>query len=99
MVTYTPHSIDTSNIHLNEDLNNLVDFLAKNTHENWANERIKEGWKYGQKRNDIKKEHPCLVSYEALPESEKEHDRIVVKELLKTIVLLGFRIEKEKIKD
>lgn len=99
MVTYTPHKIDTSNIHLNEDLINLVDFLAKNTHENWANERIKDGWTYGQKRNDIKKEHPCLVSYEALPESEKEHDRVVVKELLKTIVLLGFRIEKEKSKD
>jgi len=25
----------------------MVDFLAKNTYENWANERIKEGWRYG----------------------------------------------------
>jgi hypothetical protein len=98
-VTYIPHMVDTSDICLNDDLNNLVDFLAKNTHENWANERIKEGWRYGQKRNDRKKEHPCLVSYEDLPESEKEHDRIVVKELLKTILLLGFRIEKEKISE
>jgi hypothetical protein len=99
LVTYVPHTIDTSNIHLNEKLINLVDFLAKNTHENWSNERIKKGWRYGQKRNDIKKEHPCLVPYEELPESEKEHDRIVVKELLKTVVLLGFRIEKEKSMD
>jgi hypothetical protein len=81
---------------LNEDLNDLVEFLAKNTHENWANVRIKEGWKFGHKRDDGRKEHPCLVPYEELQESEKEHDRIVVKELLKTIILLGFRIEKEK---
>jgi len=93
-VTYTPHTVDTSDICLNEDLNDLVDFLAKNTHENWANVRIKEGWKFGDKRDDARKEHPCLVPYEELHESEKEHDRIVVKELLKTIILLGFRIEK-----
>jgi len=52
------------------------------------------GWKFGDKRDDRRKEHPCLVPYEELPESEKEHDRIVVKELLKTLILLGFRIEK-----
>ena len=95
-MTYTPHTVDTLDICLNEDLNDLVEFLAKNTHENWANVRIKEGWKFGHKRDDGRKEHPCLVPYEELQESEKEHDRIVVKELLKTIILLGFRIEKEK---
>jgi ryanodine receptor 2 len=93
-VTYLPHTVDTSTILLDKDLNNLVDFLAKNTHDNWAHERIKMGWKFGDKRDDRRKEHPCLVPYEELPESEKEHDRIVVKELLKTLILLGFRIEK-----
>jgi hypothetical protein len=91
--------IDTSDICLDDDLNVLVDFLAKNTHDNWANERIKMGWKFGDKRDDRRKEHPCLVPYEELPESEKEHDRIAVKELLKTLILLGFRIEKMKNKD
>jgi hypothetical protein len=98
-VTYIPRAVDTSDIRLNEDLNYLVDFLAKNTHENWANERMKEGWIFGHKRDDGRKEHPCLVPYEELPESEKEHDRIVVKELLKTIIMLGFRIEKRRIMD
>ena len=93
-MTYIPHTVDTSTIHLKEDLNNLVDFLAKNTHDNWAKERMKMGWKFGPKRDDRRKEHPCLVPYKELPEPEKEHDRIVVKELLKTLILLGFRIEK-----
>jgi len=95
-LSYTPEPVDTSDVLLTGDLNVIVELLAKNTHENWAIERKKEGWKYGHKRDDRKKEHPCLVPYENLPESEKEHDRIVVKELLKTIILLGFRIEKEK---
>lgn len=95
-MSYTPEPVDTSGVLLTGDLNVIVELLAKNTHENWAIERKKEGWKYGHKRDDRKKEHPCLVPYENLPESEKEHDRIVVKELLKTIILLGFRIEKEK---
>ena len=96
ILTYSPRSVDTSDICLNEELNNLINFLAKNTHENWAKERIKEGWKYGLIRDDRKKEHPCLIPYEELPDSEKEHDIIAVRELLKTIILLGFRIEREK---
>lgn len=91
---YLPKPVDTSEILLNDDLNGLVEFLAKNTHENWAFERLNQGWQYGLNRNDVKKEHPCLVPYEKLEEGEKEHDRIVVKELIKTILLLGFHIEK-----
>ena len=30
-----------------------------------------EGWTYGEKRDDIHKKHPCLVSYDELPEEEK----------------------------
>lgn len=95
-MTYKPKPVDTSTIYLNTDLENLVDYLAKNTHENWAAERIKEGWRYGLERNDPRKEHPCLVPYERLPESEKDHDRNIAKELIKTILLLGYRIKKEE---
>jgi ryanodine receptor 2 len=95
-MTYTPHTVDTSPITLNVDLNNLVDFLAKNTHETWANERIKRGWKFGDKRDDRRKEHPCLVPYEELPEPEKEYDRMVVREMLKTLLTLGFEIKRSE---
>jgi hypothetical protein len=33
------------------------------------------------------------VSYEELPESEKQYDRITVLGVLKTILALGYRIE------
>ena len=94
-MTYIPKPVDTTKIILNEDLEGLVDYLAKNTHENWATVRIQKGWRYGPKRNDAKKEHPCLVPYERLPESEKDHDSYIAKELIKTILLLGYQIKKE----
>jgi hypothetical protein len=98
-VKYIPKPVDTSKIYLDDDLGDLVDYLAKNTHENWAAVRISQGWQYGVERSDAHKEHPCLVPYESLPESEKEHDRTVVRELLKTLHSLGFEIRKSKNRD
>lgn len=95
-MTYIPEPIDTSKISLDRQLEELVEFLAKNTHENWSRERIHQGWQWGPHRNDGKKEHPCLVPYEKLPESEKMHDRVAARELLKTTLLLGFSITKKK---
>jgi hypothetical protein len=93
-VPYLPEPIDTSGIRLSSDLNGVVELLAKNTHENWARERMSQGWKYGTERNETKKEHPCLVPYAALPEAEKEYDRMIVREVLKTLLSCGFAVHK-----
>lgn len=34
----------------------------------WSLNRMDEGWTYGPVRNDEKKETPCIVPYEELPE-------------------------------
>jgi ryanodine receptor 2 len=93
---YEPIPIDTSDVFLSVDLKNIVELLAKNTHENWASIRISQGWRYGPERNDLHKEHPCLVPFENLPESEKEHDRKIVQEMLKTLLILGFKIHRSE---
>jgi len=93
-ILYNPQLLDTSNIKLSSDLLELTELLAKNTHDIWAVQRIAEGWKYGTTRNDKRKEHPCLVPYEDLPESEKEYDRNTAIETLKVIKKLGFNIER-----
>lgn len=66
--------------------------MARNVHEVWAEARVREGWSYGPERNDQFKTHPCLVPYEALPESEKEYDRNTAISTLKLIMKLGFKI-------
>lgn len=92
---YLPEPIDTSGIFLTSDLTGIVELLAKNTHENWAAGRISLGWQYGPERNDTKKEHPCLVPYNILPEAEKEYDRMIVREVLKTLLALEFEVQKK----
>ena len=94
MKTYTPKPIDTSDIELSEKLLLLTEKLAENTHDVWAVGRINQGWKYGKERNDEKKETPCLLPYDELPESEKEYDRATAIETLKLIIKLGYKIEK-----
>ena len=95
MNTYTPNPIDTSAIELSSDLLELTEKLAENTHDVWAVGRINQGWKYGKQRNDEKKETPCLVPYGELPESEKDYDLNTTIETLKTILKLGYTIQKK----
>lgn len=85
--TYTPHPLDTSNIVLPEEISALVELLAANNHEIWGAERCSQGWTYGEKRDDDKKETPCLVPYEELPESEKDYDRNTAVGVLKHILV------------
>ena len=93
---YKPQVIDTEDIELGDELDRLIEEMAKNVHENWAELRLAQGWKYGTERNDEAKLHPCLVSYEDLPESEKEYDRNTAIKTLKFIKKLGFEIVKRK---
>jgi hypothetical protein len=93
-LSYKPAPIDTSDVELGQDILDLTELLARNAHEVWAQARFTEGWRFGLQRDDEKKEHPCLVPYEELPESEREYDRKVAMETLKAIISLRYRIEK-----
>lgn len=91
--TYKPKPIDTTSVTLDAQLTDLTERLAEHTHDLWALERMAQGWKLGAKRNDSTKEHPCLVSYADLPDSEKVFDRKTVLGTLQAIIALGYRIE------
>lgn len=91
---YKPSPINTTDIELSDDLKQLAELLAKNVHDVWAKSRISQGWKYGKKRDDNLKTHPCLVPYDELPEVEKDYDRNTSLETLKLIIKLGFKITK-----
>ena len=72
--------------------------------ESWRDEYLKwicgfanaQGWTYGEKRDDVLKQHPCLVPYEELHEEEKVYDRNSSVETLKLIMKLGFKISKDE---
>lgn len=89
---YTPQPIEIEDVRLPAELDELTERLAKNVHEVWAKNRIDDGWTYGAERNDEMKQHPCLLPYEELPESEREYDRNTAVGTLKLILKLGFKI-------
>jgi len=89
---YEPKPIDTTAVRLPESIRDLTERLAESNHDNWALGRRREGWTYGPQRNDELKQHPGLVSYGELSESEKEYDRVTAMETLKAIYALGYRI-------
>ena len=93
-VKYTSQPIETKNVQLPKELEEQVEQMSRNVHEVWAETRIKQGWKYGEQRNDELKTHPCLVPYEDLLEEEKEYDRNTSIGTLKLIMKLGFKISK-----
>ena len=92
---YTPKPVDTEGVRLSEEIEELCEALAKNTHEVWAAARIADGWTFGPRRDDALRQHPCLVPYEELSEEERAYDRATSQETLRFILKMGYRITKE----
>ena len=91
---YDPKTEDLSSVKLSEELENLIEAISEKIHDAWAEKRINAGWKYGSVYDNEKKIHPCLVEYSSLTEEEKEIDRVTVTETIKTLIKLGYRIER-----
>lgn len=92
---YEPQPIDLGNIELTDDLLELREAIAENAHDVWAIKRKQEGWTYGEVRDDAHKKHPDLIPYSALPDSEKEYDRLMAMDTIRLVKKLGFNISKD----
>ena len=44
------------------------------SHNNWLREKRLEGWVYGEEKSVDRKEHPCMVPFEQLPEDQQRKD-------------------------
>lgn len=89
---WLPHVSEPSREELPEVLRPLVEDIAERIHDVWAARRIKEGWSYGEGRSDELRQTPNLVPFGCLPESEREYDRAVAIEALRSIRDMGFEI-------
>jgi hypothetical protein len=48
----------------------------ENSHECWMAQKVQEGWVFGPEKNPEKKEHPCMVPYNELPQEQRSKDYI-----------------------
>ena len=92
---YKPAPVDLSDVKLPENLTELTEVIAENTHEVWSQSRMSEGWSWGPVRDDKNLRHPNLLPYSALSEVDKDYDRNTAMNAIKLIVKLGFKIEKQ----
>jgi hypothetical protein len=89
---YQPRPIATDEILLTPQLDSLLERLAEHVHDVWAEQRMKEGWTFGPARSDEARQHPDLVPFADLKETEKNYDRRTARETLCAVVALGYRI-------
>ncbi|XP_030563349.1 ryanodine receptor isoform X21 [Drosophila novamexicana] len=90
---YVPNPIDTNNVHLDNDLNSLVQKFSEHYHDAWASRRLEGGWTYGEVRSDNDRKHPRLKPYNMLSEYERERYRDPVRECLKGLLAIGWTVE------
>jgi hypothetical protein len=93
---YRPQPIDASMVVLPPEVEELTEKLSCNAHEIWARQRLTDGWRWGEARDDVHKLHPCLIPYDELPEAERIYDRATAMETVKAILALGFCISRRE---
>ncbi len=52
------------------------DAPASANHRSWLAEKQATGWKYGPVKDADKKEHPCFIPYDELPDAQKAKDHL-----------------------
>lgn len=93
---YDPQPLDLSDIELEDELIELREAIANNSHEVWAQARKLEGWTYGPKRDDKKKIDPDMRPYQLLPESVKKDYRRMAINTIKLVKKFGWDLVKRK---
>lgn len=51
---------------------------AEQSHDRWMERKLREGWRYGERKSLAEKTHPCLLPYGALSRAEQRKDKLFV---------------------
>ena len=68
--------------------------IARLEHELWRQVKKADGWTYGEQRDENKRTHPDLVSWDDLPEGEQEKNLAVVRQIPALLARIGFQIDR-----
>lgn len=50
------------------------DATPEQSHKSWLEHKVKEGWVYGEEKDEEAKTHPCVLPFEKLPPEQKSKD-------------------------
>lgn len=54
----------------------LAGATPEELHQSWVQFKLNGGWKYGPVKDAEARTHPCLVSYDKLPEAQRRKDAL-----------------------
>jgi hypothetical protein len=69
-----------------------LELLAEEEHILWMQQKIQNGWRFAETRDNARKLHNCLASYAKISTNDKERDRNSVRKFPEMIRLAGFKI-------
>lgn len=56
----------------------LRGLTPREMHEEWVRSKERQGWAYGEWKDEELKTHPCMVPYDRLPEEQRAKDALFV---------------------
>jgi hypothetical protein len=71
-----------------------LDYLAEMEHERWMRDKLRHGWKWGEKTDKDEKIHESLEAWEDLSEEERDKDREMIRGIPKILAKAGYAIVK-----
>jgi hypothetical protein len=86
--------LDPWAVELDADLLAVTELIARHVHDAWMRRRLADGWTLGPQRDDVRREHPCLVEYDALSDADRDADRVTAMAAVRALVALGFEVRR-----
>ena len=69
-----------------------LEMLAGMEHDGWMDEKKRQGWTFGETRDNPRLKHPLLIPYGDLPEAEKDKDRDSIRQYVMRVADAGYKI-------
>jgi hypothetical protein len=67
------------------------------SHRSWMRQKIDDGWVYGPVKDPEKKEHPCMVPYEDLPDEQRAKDGFFIESFAAAIEIYDAQSSSENL--
>jgi hypothetical protein len=71
-----------------------IEKMACLEHDLWRQEKETAGWVYGSQRDEKSRTHPDLVSWDDLPETEREKNVVIVRRIPVLLARIGFQVDR-----
>lgn len=94
-MNYVPYPIKCNESDIPDEVMKILEKISRNTHEVWAEGKMRDGWQYNEFYSANTKMHPNLVPFEQLIESDKQYDRNTSLGVIKCLIAEGFEIRRK----